>query len=58
MTAVNVSRVEVLNNPSSFSSPFSFEIEYEAFCELQEDLEFKMIYVGGVTGEYKVATLD
>ncbi len=35
MAAVNILRVEVLNNPTPFSSPFAFEIEYHCATDLQ-----------------------
>jgi histone chaperone ASF1 len=34
-----------LNNPTSFTSPFQFEITFECFENLPDDLEYKVIYV-------------
>lgn len=38
--------VTVHNNPATFYTPFQFEIHFECLEELQDDLEFKIIYVG------------
>ena len=35
-----------MNNPTKFSSPFQFEITFECLQELDDDLEWKMLYVG------------
>ncbi|XP_059294933.1 probable histone chaperone ASF1A [Lycium ferocissimum] len=51
MTAVNVTNVAVLDNPSTFRSPFKFEISYECVDALKEDLEWKLIYVGSAEDE-------
>ena len=37
---------EVLENPSTFDRPFQLEITFECLQELQNDLEWKVIYVG------------
>jgi histone chaperone ASF1 len=36
----------VLDNPTNFANPFQFEITFECLQELDEDLEWKVIYVG------------
>eukprot|EP01087_Luapelamoeba_hula_P011492 TRINITY_DN3130_c0_g1_i1.p1 TRINITY_DN3130_c0_g1~~TRINITY_DN3130_c0_g1_i1.p1 ORF type:complete len:162 (+),score=17.86 TRINITY_DN3130_c0_g1_i1:53-538(+) len=46
MTAVNVTKVEVLDNPARFTSPFKFDISFECLIPLKEDLEWKLVYVG------------
>lgn len=46
MSTVEILNVQVLNNPSAFSNPFQFEIEFICISPLQEDLEWKIIYVG------------
>ncbi|KAJ3312997.1 ASF1 anti-silencing function 1 [Boothiomyces sp. JEL0838] len=46
MSLVNLVNVEILNNPSGYFDNFQFEITFEVLSELQEDLEFKVIYVG------------
>ncbi|CBK22493.2 uncharacterized protein [Blastocystis hominis] len=43
---INVVNVNVLDNPSSITNPFQFEIIFEARCDLEDDLEWKMTYVG------------
>jgi histone chaperone ASF1 len=46
MSAVNVTQVAVLDNPTRFNNPLQFEIQYECMLNLQEDLEWKLTYVG------------
>lgn len=35
MAVVNVTSVNILNNPSPFSEPFQFEIQYECLAALE-----------------------
>jgi len=51
MSAVNVTNVTVLDNPSMFLNPFQFEISYECLVPLNDDLEWKLIYVGSAEDE-------
>ncbi|KAJ8601044.1 hypothetical protein CTAYLR_004492 [Chrysophaeum taylorii] len=43
---VNVTNVVPLENPSWFSNPLSFEITFECEAALEDDLEWRVIYVG------------
>ena len=58
MAKVHVVNVVVLDNPSQFNSPFQFEITFECIEDLQEDLEWKIIYVGSAESEEYDQTLD
>mmetsp|Transcript_33304 Transcript_33304/g.60196 ORF Transcript_33304/g.60196 Transcript_33304/m.60196 type:complete len:183 (-) Transcript_33304:492-1040(-) len=58
MAAVKVTSVQVLNNPSQFLSPLSFEIEYECLVNLPDDIEWKIIYVGSAENEQYDQTLE
>ncbi|CAD5190475.1 unnamed protein product [Musa acuminata subsp. malaccensis] len=51
MSAVNITNVTVLDNPTAFLSPFQFEISYECLVPLEDDLEWKLIYVGSAEDE-------
>ncbi|KAJ3071015.1 ASF1 anti-silencing function 1 [Podochytrium sp. JEL0797] len=51
MSIVNLANVTIHDNPSTFFQPFRFEITFEVISELQEDLEFKLIYVGSAETE-------
>jgi histone chaperone ASF1 len=52
MSIVNVTNVLVHNNPCKFTEPFKFEISFECIPPgLQEELEWKMIYVGSAEDE-------
>lgn len=51
MSLVNINSVVILNNPSPFKSPFSFEITFEVIAPLEFDLEFKVVYVGSADSE-------
>eukprot|EP00270_Netrium_digitus_P007349 TRINITY_DN2144_c1_g1_i6.p1 TRINITY_DN2144_c1_g1~~TRINITY_DN2144_c1_g1_i6.p1 ORF type:complete len:206 (+),score=50.99 TRINITY_DN2144_c1_g1_i6:110-727(+) len=46
MSIVKVTEVKVLDNPCAFTDPFRLEISYESLTSLQDDLEWKLIYVG------------
>ncbi|XP_031553151.1 histone chaperone ASF1A-like [Actinia tenebrosa] len=46
MAKVNLCNVEIKENPASFIDPLEFEISFECSEELNEDLEWKIIYVG------------
>ncbi|CAO3677241.1 unnamed protein product [Rhizopus stolonifer] len=53
MSLVNILNIQVLDNPSSFNNPFQFEITFECNAPLDNDLEWKMVYVGAAeTSEY------
>ena len=59
MTAINVTNVVVLNNPAPFTDPFEFEITFECYPPgLQEELEWKLIYVGSAEDEGRDQELD
>ncbi|XP_057967656.1 probable histone chaperone ASF1A [Malania oleifera] len=51
MSAVSITNVTVLDNPTSFLSPLQFEISYECLAPLKDDLEWKLIYVGSAEDE-------
>lgn len=46
MSLVNVTSVEVGKNPTSVLDGFRFEVVFECLERLEEDLEWKLIYVG------------
>ncbi|KAJ3159790.1 Histone chaperone asf1 [Geranomyces michiganensis] len=58
MSMVNIVNVQVTNNPCTFFDPFAIEITFEVIEELQEDLEFKMVYVGSAESELHDQTLE
>merc|ERR1719300_524748 len=46
MSKVQINNVVVLNNPATFQSPFQFEITFDCMENLEDDLEWKLTYVG------------
>ncbi|XP_068220507.1 histone chaperone asf1 [Palaemon carinicauda] len=58
MAKVHIVNVVVLDNPSPFFNPFQFEITFECVEDLQEDLEWKIIYVGSAESENYDQILD
>jgi len=48
----------VLDNPTTFNNPFQFEITFECLQELEDDLEWKVLYVGSAHDASKDQTLD
>ncbi|CAM9317118.1 unnamed protein product, partial [Ectocarpus fasciculatus] len=58
MALVNVISVAVLDNPTTFSNPFQFDITFECVRELQDDLEWKVTYVGSAEDASRDQTLE
>ncbi|XP_002740162.1 histone chaperone asf1a-A-like [Saccoglossus kowalevskii] len=58
MAKVQINNVVVLDNPSPFFNPFQFEITFECSDNLEEDLEWKIIYVGSAESEDHDQVLD
>ncbi|KAL3759768.1 hypothetical protein ACHAWU_007512 [Discostella pseudostelligera] len=58
MALVNLVNMAVLNNPSQFLSPFSFEITFECLQPLEDDLEWKVLYVGSAEDTTHDQVLD
>ncbi|VDP00505.1 unnamed protein product [Soboliphyme baturini] len=58
MSKCSVCNVTVLDNPSPFFSPFKFEITFEVYESLKEDLEWKLTYVGSAETEDYDQLLD
>jgi histone chaperone ASF1 len=58
MAKVNICNVVVKDNPATFHSPFQFEITFECIEDLNDDLEWKIIYVGCAESEDYDQTLD
>ncbi|KAL9188968.1 hypothetical protein ACHAXT_011458 [Thalassiosira profunda] len=58
MALVNVVNMAVLDNPAPFLSPFSFEITFECLQPLEDDLEWKVMYVGQADNSTKDQVLD
>lgn len=58
MSVVNITSVNVLDNPAPFASPLRFEIHYECLTDLEEDLEWKLTYVGSAESEKHDQVLD
>lgn len=45
MSLVNVTSVKVFKNPTVITDPFEFEISFECLQNLEEDLEWKIVYI-------------
>mmetsp|Transcript_12448 Transcript_12448/g.31347 ORF Transcript_12448/g.31347 Transcript_12448/m.31347 type:complete len:294 (-) Transcript_12448:200-1081(-) len=58
MALVNVVNMAVLDNPTCFTNPFQFEITFECLQELDDDLEWKVLYVGSAQDAAKDQVLD
>eukprot|EP00890_Picochlorum_soloecismus_P001339 jgi/Picsp_1/2205/NSC_05669-R1_histone chaperone len=58
MTAINVTSVNVLDNPSDVTNPLQFEIQYDCLYDLADDLEWKLTYVGSAESEKYDQVLD
>ncbi|CAG9461122.1 unnamed protein product [Pedinophyceae sp. YPF-701] len=51
MSVINLTAVDVLNNPAPFSEPLQFQISYECLSSLPDDVEWKVTYVGSAEDE-------
>jgi histone chaperone ASF1 len=58
MSKVQIQNVVVLNNPANFSSPLQFEITLDCMENLEDDLEWKLTYVGSAESEIYDQVLD
>ena len=58
MSAVNLTNVVVLDNPTAFTNPFQFEVTFECLQQLDDDLEWKVTYVGSAEDETKDQVLE
>jgi len=59
MSLINVTDVQILDNPCAFSNPFQFEITFECVAPgVQEELEWKLVYVGSAEDEKYDQELD
>jgi histone chaperone ASF1 len=58
MSKVQINNVVVLNNPATFASPFQFEITFDCMENLEDDLEWKLTYVGSAESSSHDQILD
>jgi len=58
MSKVQINNVVVLNNPAMFKSPLQFEITFDCMENLEDDLEWKMTYVGSADSQSHDQVLD
>ncbi|EGG01640.1 uncharacterized protein MELLADRAFT_50007 [Melampsora larici-populina 98AG31] len=58
MSIVNITSVSVLQNPAKFTDPYRFKITFECIAPLEDDIEWKLIYVGSAESTDKDQELD
>jgi len=58
MSKIQIQNVVVLNNPSLFTSPLQFEITFDCMENLEDDLEWKLTYVGSAESPSYDQVLD
>ncbi|PWN46192.1 anti-silence-domain-containing protein [Ceraceosorus guamensis] len=46
MSVIHLQNVQVLNPKGSFSDPYIFKVTFECISPLEDDIEWKLIYVG------------
>lgn len=51
MASVNVLNIGIHNNPSPFLENFAFEVTFECFAPLADDLEWKVVYIGSAESQ-------
>ena len=58
MSKVQINNVVVLNNPAAFGSAFQFQITFDCMENLEDDLEWKLTYVGSAESSAYDQILD
>jgi len=58
MTLISITDITVRNNPARFGDPYIFQITFECITELQDDIEWKLIYVGSAESSSYDQELD
>ncbi|KAL1671517.1 ASF1 like histone chaperone-domain-containing protein [Schizophyllum commune] len=58
MSIVTIRNVEFLNNPARFSDPYRFRVTFDCIAHLQDDLEWRLIYVSSPGNEDLDQELD
>jgi len=58
MAKIQINNVVVLNNPALFTSPLQFELTFDCTENLEDDLEWKLTYVGCAESQSYDQVLD
>ncbi|CCI44975.1 hypothetical protein ABG067_003501 [Albugo candida] len=58
MAFVTLTNITVLANPTAFTNPFQFEVTFECAHALEDDLEWKITYVGSAEDESRDQVLE
>ena len=58
VTLPTTQNVEWLNNPARFLDPYKFRVTFECIAPLQEDLEWKLVFVSSPEDEALDQELD
>ncbi|KDN39834.1 anti-silence-domain-containing protein [Tilletiaria anomala UBC 951] len=58
MSIVHLQNIEILNPNAAFSDPYLFKVTFECISPLEDDLEWKLIYVGSAQSKDYDQDLD
>jgi histone chaperone ASF1 len=58
MAECNITSVQVLNNPAPFTDPIVLDVQYECLSSLQNDLEWRVVYLGAAEDGQEDQVLD
>lgn len=58
MAECSITSVQVLNNPAPYTDPIVLEVQYECLSSLQDDLEWRINYVGSAESDQYDQILD
>ena len=58
MSIVHLQSVEILNAEAKFQDPYIFKITFECISPLQDDIEWRLVYVGSAGDEKYDQELD
>jgi len=58
MSLVKINSVKIANNPAKYTDDIELEVSFDVVEDLEEDLEWKLIYVGSGSNKDLDQTLD
>ncbi|WFD30487.1 Histone chaperone asf1 [Malassezia sp. CBS 17886] len=58
MSIVHLQNVEIINSQARFSDPYIFRVTFECIAPLEDDIEWRLIYVGSAESEEYDQELD
>ena len=51
MSIVNITNIQIINNPSPFNSPIQLSITFETLKPIPYEIDWRLIYIGSAKDE-------